>query len=351
MRKTLFILALSALASGASAQMGLDPQFSFYNRNTLNVNPALAGQSDAKWQVQNFFREQAYVISQPFTSGGMNLDINLPINAWSGNIWGVGLSFIGDEQGDTRLRNFYGSATIAVGQYLDPREEHSISIGIQAGMAQRYNRYTDIYWDNQWAGDRFNLRRPTGENLQFLGDLQRYFDLSTGVQYSYDGDLMDMTAGYAAYHANSPDASLYIDTSLYSLPTRHTVHWRMEHRLRKDNMMALVPSFMATRQGKTNNIIFGNHFKFYFNEATRVTGKRKLYSMSLGVHHRLLKDVIGSIMFDLAGWSFGAAYDVSVGSINKFNGYQGAWEVMLGYRAGFRKGSNAKYMPHRKGKL
>ena len=115
--------------------------------------------------------------------------------------------------------------------------------------------------------------------------------------------------------------------------------------------MSLRPAFMITRQGKTNNIIFGNDFVFYFNEPTRTTGKRKEYSMSLGLHHRLAKDVIGSIMLNLAGFTFGASYDASIGSINRLNGYESAWEVMFGYRAGFRKGSNSRYMPHRKGKL
>jgi type IX secretion system PorP/SprF family membrane protein len=349
MRRLVTICALTALALSAKAQMGLDPEFSYYYRHTLNVNPALAGQADTKWQFQTTAREQYYVVSQPYRSGAMSIDINLPINAWSGNIWGIGLSSIYDDQGDTRLRTIGYNLTLAVGQYLDPREQHSLSVGIQAGYAQRSLTFIDTYWNNQWQGSAFNLLRPTGESLP--GDAQGYLDLSTGLQYSYVGDIMSMTGGYAAYHANRPDASLYIDTGNYNLPVHHTIHWNMENRLSKDNMMSLNPSFIITRQGKTNNITLGNEFLFYFNEPTRVTGKRKEYSMGLGVYHRVGKDMIGTFTLNLAGFSFGAGYDISVSSINRINDYQGAWEVFIGYRAGFRKGSNSQYMPHRKGRL
>jgi hypothetical protein len=108
---------------------------------------------------------------------------------------------------------------------------------------------------------------------------------------------------------------------------------------------------LITRQGKTNNVILGNDFVFYFNEPTRTTGKRKEYSMSLGLFHRVQKDMIATLMLNLAGFSFGTSYDVSVGNINRLNGYQGAWEVFVGYKAGFRKGSNSRYMPNKKGRL
>ena len=85
MQRLVYILVFTAIASGAMAQMGLDPEFSYFYRHSLNVNPALAGQSDTKWELQTTAREQYYVISQPYRSGVSSLDINLPINAWSGN--------------------------------------------------------------------------------------------------------------------------------------------------------------------------------------------------------------------------------------------------------------------------
>ncbi len=348
MRKSIFILALLAIAFGAKSQ-GIDPEFSLYNYQPLTINPALAGNSEAKWRLNLTAREQNYVISQPYRSGVASFDINLPINAWAGNIWGLGFNVVHDDQGDVRLKNTRYNVSLSVGQYLDPRQQHSLSVGFQGGLGQRAIDYSSVYWDNQWVGEGFALYLPSGENLP--SDVKSYFDLSTGIQYSYDGDLADVTLGYGMFHANTPDHSLYIDSATFDLDRRHSIHFSMEHRLRKDNLFALRPSFLITRQGKTNNVIFGNDFVFYFNEPTRTTGKRKEYSMSLGMFHRLQKDLIASMMFNLAGFSFGTSYDVSVGNINKLNGYQGAWEVFIGYKAGFRKGSNSRYMPHKKGRL
>lgn len=98
-------------------------------------------------------------------------------------------------------------------------------------------------------------------------------------------------------------------------------------------------------------MLVGIDFIFYFNEPTAVTGYRKEYSMALGLYHRWAKDIVATMTFNLAGISFGASYDITMNNLNQLNGYQGAWEVFLGYRGGFRKGSNSRYMPHRKGKL
>lgn len=349
MQRILYIIAAALLTSLQSTAQGLDPQFSIYDMQPLNVNPALTGNSEAKWRAQFAWREQSYIISQPYRTGTGSFDINLPINAWSGNIWGFGLHVVNDDQGDTRLVNRRVNLSFSLGQYLDPRQMHSISVGFQGGLGQRSLTYDNVYWDNQWVGQGFNPDLESNENLPSA--VQGYLDLSTGLQYTFDGELMDLTGGYAMYHFNRPDASLYIDSANAFLDRRHTVHGSMEHRLYKDNMLSLKPMFVYTRQERTNNLIFGTEFIRYFNEPTRVTGKRKEYSMSLGIYHRWQKDMIASLRFNLAGIVFGYSYDFSVGNMNKINDYQGAYEIFFGYRAGFRKGSNSKYMPHRKGKL
>ncbi|MEX2596560.1 MAG: PorP/SprF family type IX secretion system membrane protein [Salibacteraceae bacterium] len=347
--RALIYISIFLLASSSVFGQGIDPQFSLYGRQPLTVNPALTGNMESKWRIGTNIREQDFVVSQPYRSGVASFDINLPINAWSGNIWGFGLYVVHDDQGDARLRNTQVNGSFSLGQYLDPREQHSLSVGLQAGMGQRSIGYGNVYWDNQWANEGFDLQRDPNENLP--GGVKKYLDISTGLQYSYYGDIMQMTGGYAMYHANTPDNSLYIDTNQTQLDRRHTIHFTMENRLRKDNLFALRPSFLFTNQGKINNLIVGNDFVFYFNEPTRVTGKRKEYSMSLGIYHRLLKDMVATLQFDLAGFSFGAAYDIAVGSMNQLNGYQGGYEIFVGYRAGFRSGSNSRYMPHKKGKL
>lgn len=348
MKKILYIVSILLFAQSSFAQ-GIDPQFSGYYAQPLQMNPALTGNMESKWRVTASFREQDYVISQPYISGAGSFDINLPINAWSGNIWGLGINYVYDDQGDARIRNHRMNVSASVGQYLDPREEHSISVGFMGGIGSRSINYDNVYWDSQWFGTGFALFIDPGETLP--AEARSYIDLNTGVQYRYQGEITQANVGYAMFHANTPDNSLYIDTNGFQLERRHTVHGMLESRFTDNNMFALRPSFMFTRQGKINNLIFGSDFVFYFNEPTRTTGKRRQYSMSLGVHHRLLKDVVGSISFNLAGFYLGTLYDISVSPLSELNGYQGAYEVFVGYRAGFRSGSNSRYMPHRKGKL
>lgn len=347
--KKIIIIAIAIFIAGPSISQGIDPQFSSYYMQPLQVNPALTGVMESKWRMTTTFREQDYVIAQPFISGMGSFDINLPINAWAGNIWGFGINYIYDDQGDARIRNNRINLSASVGQYLDPREEHSISVGFMGGIGTRSINYDNVYWESQWIGTGFATFIGSGETLP--AEARGYFDLSTGAQYSYRGEITNLNIGYGMFHANRPDNSLYIDTNEFRLERRHTVHGMLESRFTEDNMFALRPSFMFTRQGKINNLIFGSDFVFFFNEPTRTTGKRKEYSMSLGLHHRWMKDVVGSIAFNLAGFYMGSLYDISVSRLSELNGYQGAYEIFIGYRAGFRSGSNSRYAPFKKGKL
>ncbi|NCG30184.1 MAG: hypothetical protein GWP27_06905 [Bacteroidetes bacterium] len=348
MKRLLYILAISVLSSAVFGQ-GSDPHLSMQNYQSLNLNPALTGNMETKFRWQNSYREQYAVISRPYRTYSSALDFNLPINAWGGNIWGFGLNAIQDDQGDANLVNTRINVSLAVGQYLDPREEHSLSVGFQGGLGQRAIKYDNVYWNSQWVGSGFALYKNPNEPL--IEATKQYLDMSTGIQYQFNGSVnADFGTGISMYHFNRPDNSLYLDTNNVQLDRRINWHTNAEFRIRDGSMFATRPSFVFTKQGKVNLFMVGNEFVFFFSEPTRTTGEKKEYSMSLGLHHRWLTDMIGSIMFNLGGLQIGASYDVTLGNINKLNGYQGAYEVFIGYRGGYRKGSRNRYSPFRKGK-
>ena len=354
------VAVVSFLASNVMAQQegGLyDPMLTMYQFQPLSINPAYTGNSDSKWRIATVYREQAYVPHRPFRTTSGSFDMNAPINAWSGNIWGFGLSVVNDDQGDALLRDTKVLGNFSIGQYLDPRLQHSISIGFQGGVASRGIDYSEAYWDRQWVGEGFDPKVATGEPL--LPDVRNYFDLSTGAQYTYySGDLMELYTGVSVYHVNRPDVSLYGDTANTNLSRRINVHADFVHRLRPNSMFAIKPSFLYSRQARRANLRVGTAFQFLFNEGTRTTGKRSESSISMGLYGRMATppmgsvfDVMGMLSMEFAGFNFGAGYDVPLGSFNTVNGYEGAFEFMLSYRAGYRRGLFSKYSPKKKGRL
>lgn len=353
MKRSILILLGFVMLGSVSKGQGYDPMITMYRYQLLNINPAYAGNTNSKWQMNAVYREQGYVVSRPYRVFQGSFDMNLPLNVWGGNIWGFGINVVNDDQGDSYLVNRRVNLDLAVGQYLDPREEHSLSVGIQGGLGMRAIDYTDTYWDVQWVGEGFERDAPTGEPL--ISDVKSYFDVSTGIQYSYMTDgLMDMTGGISLYHINTPDNSLYLDTAGFELKRRFNAHYSMEHRIRNGSMFAMKPSVLYSRQHNRGSLMIGNQFKFLFSEGTRSTGRRNESSMSFGLFGRFGKgvyDALGTIAFEFAGFTFGAGYDVPLGSFNSVNGFEGAFEFMLGYRAGYRRGLYNKYSPHRKGKL
>lgn len=353
MKRSIFILIGCVMLGSVSNAQGYDPMLTMYHYQPLNINPAYTGNMDSKWRMHAVYREQGYIVSRPYRAFQSSFDMNLPINAWGGNIWGAGISVVNDDQGDAYLVNRRINLNFALGQYLDPRQEHSISVGFQGGLGTRAIDYGDTYWDVQWVGEGFQRDAPSGEPL--ITDVNTYMDLSTGVQYTYMTDgLVDMSGGISMYHINTPDNSLYFDTAGFDLKRRWNVHYEFEHRIRNGSMFATKPSVLYSRQHNRANLMIGNQFKFLFTEGTRSTGKRNESSMTLGLYGRFGKqvyDALGTITFEFAGFTFGAGYDIPLGSFNSVNGFEGAFEFMLGYRAGYRRGLYNKYSPHRKGKL
>jgi type IX secretion system PorP/SprF family membrane protein len=355
----IILLTACSLTAVQAQQYGgiYDPMLTMYSFQPQNINPALVGNQNHKWKMTAIYREQSYIPHEPFRTTSASFDMNAPINAWSGNIWGFGISGLDDRQGDAFLRTTNVLGSFSIGQYLDPRLTHSISIGFQGGIASRAIDYTEAYWDRQWVGEGFDTEVDAGEPL--LGDVRNYFDLSTGVQYSYfSGDLVEFTGGVGVFHVTRPDVSLYGDTANTKLSRRATVHLDFVHRIRDNSMFALRPSVLYSRQAQRGNFRAGTDFQFLFNEGTRTTGKRSESSISFGLFGRVafpgmgtVYDVLGTISMEFAGFSVGAGYDIPVGTYNTINGYEGAFEFMLSYRAGFRRGLYNKYSPRKKGKL
>lgn len=355
----LILLVMSGIGLTKShAQGGLwDPMLTMYGFQPLHINPAYTGNMDSKWRMGAVYREQGYTVSRPYRVASGSFDINLPINLWGGNIWGIGLHVINDDQGDGALRNTRINGSFALGQYLDPRQRHSVSVGFQGGMGRRSIDYSEAYWDRQWVGEGFDITAPTGEPL--IEDARGYFDMSTGVQYTYySGELIEFYGGVSSYHVNRPDVGLYADSAETRLERRNNIHAQFVHRVRDGSMFAIKPSMLYSRQARRGNIMVGSDFQFLFSEGSRTTGRRSESSMSMGIFARVatpqlgsVTDILGTISFEFAGFNFGAGYDIPLGSFNTVNGFEGAFEFMIAYRAGYRRGLYNKYAPKRKGKL
>lgn len=367
-KTTLFLLILVGLGLSSKAQGLLDPALTMYSFQPLTINPALTGNMDSKWRANIVYREQGYIVSRPFRVTSGSFDMQLPINAWAGNIWGFGLNIVNDDQGDAHLVNRRFNASFSIGQYLDARQQHSISVGFQGGYGQRTIDYGDTYWDRQWVGDGFNTKDiDPGEPLD--NQVKGYGDLSTGIQYTYySGKLVEFTGGVGLFHINRPDVGLYEDTAGTSLQPRTTIHAEMTHRIRDNSMFAIKPKALYSRQANRANLQVGTNFQFLFSEGTRTTGRRKESSLTFGVFGRFANptkqnpsntspekeftfDFLATAYMEVAGFTFGGGYDVPLGSFQTVNGYEGGFEFMIGYRAGYQRGLYNKYSSKRKGKL
>src|SRR5690606_10801643 len=148
-----------------------------------------------------------------------------------------------DIQGDSRLANTRINLSFAVGQYLDAREHHVLSVGFLGGLGWRSVSYDDLYWNAQWVREGFDRNIDPGENV--AGLVRSYADLSTGIYYSYDNErLTRIKTGIGIQHFNRPNYALYREDPETELPRRLNVHAQLEHSFREGSMFWLKPGFM-----------------------------------------------------------------------------------------------------------
>ena len=122
MKKIVLIISLSIISLGAFAQQ--DAMFTHYMFNTLAVNPAYAGSRDAL-TVTGLHRSQWIGFDGAPTTQTLTMHTPIPFkNA------GIGLSFLNDKVGPTRMTSFYADFSYKI----KITEKASLAFGLKGGV-------------------------------------------------------------------------------------------------------------------------------------------------------------------------------------------------------------------------
>lgn len=328
MRKTkLFLLAALSLPVIVSAQ---DIHFSQLTQTPLLLNPANAALAHDLSVYVNYRDQWRSVSSNPFKTLNVSSDIALFKNK-EGSHMGAGINFFSDKAGDGNMGTTTGQLHLS--GVLAMNKNSFLSVGLMGGFGQRSLNYSALYWDNQYVLGQLDQTLPSGEPMNFAN--RSYLDIGAGVAWYYgtgnntisSNDAWNVTVGFSATHLNQPVYTYYGNTD-NKLPMKFIAHGNGEIGI-KNFSLVVEPGYIVMIQGGHHEISVGSLFKYWLQEASVYTGRKKPAAFVLGGYYRFADAMNIVAGYEMYPFRLGLSYDVNLSGLTTASQGRGGFEISL----------------------
>jgi len=340
--KTIVYIVIFLLCGVATLQ-AQDLHFSQFNENPSLINPALTGVSGLL-RASVAYKDQWRSVSVPYSTYGASVESRLRSGNWqqaddfrtktykrvTGRM-AAGLSAYNSTAGDGRMSQTQVNLSLA--SFIPTSDRSYVSLGIQAGLAQRRVDYSKLVFPNQYNGTVYDPSMNAHEDFSSQNFV--YPDLSAGLLWShgYDekaiaaNDQLTADIGLAVYHLNRPRFR-YFRGGNDQLDMRFVFHGKMLKGFANSNM-ALAPSYQVQVQGPAVEVLGGVMYKYYLNEASKYTGYVKRTSIGVGAYYRVQDALIASVLLELKQLAVGFSYDLNLSGLTRASYTRGGAEITL----------------------
>lgn len=323
----IFLAALLAAPVFATAQ---DIHFSQLTQTPLLLNPANAALAHDMSVYVNYRDQWRSISSNPFKTFNVSTDIALFKNK-KGNHMGAGINFFSDKAGDGKMGTTTGQLHLS--GVLATNDRSFLSVGLLGGFGQRSLNYTNLYWDNQYIMGQLDMNSPSGEPLTFSN--HTYLDIGVGAAWYYgtgnntisSNDAWNVTVGFAAHHLNQPVYTYYGDNDL-KLPMKFIAHGNGEIGI-KNFSLVVEPGYVVMIQGGHREISVGSLFKYWLQEASVYTGRKKPAAFVLGGYYRFADALNVVAGYEMYPFRLGLSYDVNLSGLTAASQGRGGFEMSL----------------------
>lgn len=297
-----------------------DLHFSQFFNSPLTTNPANTGFiPDADYRLGVNYRNQwSSIMGIPYKTisafGDAQLFRDKLENGWVG-IGGVVLSDVAGS-GSLRSTKIYGS--LAYHQMLG--NSSLVSAGFNIGWANKRIDNTKLKFPDQFDGKFFDSELPT--SVVLTQNNVSYMDVQAGMNYAYfPQENIYINAGYSIQHVNRPKETFFNDISNNGrIPIRHIAF--LNGIFKVNDRLIINPNAYFTTQAKATDLMVGINGNYNLSEF----GEKQLIG---GLYYRYGDAIAPMAGFQLGTLQFTFSYDVTLSSLNKFNGYKGAMEFSL----------------------
>jgi type IX secretion system PorP/SprF family membrane protein len=326
MKQIFTIIFLIGIMTAAKAQ---DNHFSMFYNSPLSLNPAMTGLmvEDIRTVVQH--RSQWQSVTVPYTTTLASVDANIMKGYLQDDFVGVGLIVYNDKAGDAEFRNTQVALSASYNKDLSGEGNHYLSGGFQIGFGQQAVNFNKLLFDSQFDGQNLNPQISSGENLSRSNFV--YLDMAAGVAWFFKPTKYTSAyAGFAVSHLNEPNMS-FIQGAENPLYMKWTAHAGVEFPM--TDGLSLVPRAVVMFQGPHKEVNVGGMLKFRVN--SQLSDDYSQTAFYLGTMHRFGDAQIVIAKFDINKFSFAAAYDFNISSLDIASRSNGGFEIGITYKTWF----------------
>lgn len=341
MKKILYILLFSLISF--SITIAQDFHFSQYNENPLLINPALAG-SNYSMRTSIVFRDQWSSVTTPYRSYGLSFESRFNGSNWkqadskrsmifkkSKNRLAGGFTIYNDKAGDSKMGTLATNATLAMAFPLTPLS--GLTFGLQAGFIQRKIDGSKLVHSNQYNGYTYDPTLPSGELYNRTSFM--YGDLGSGVAYNYAkeetaiaaNNQINVQIGLGIFHLTSPSQH-FASNGSDRLSKKYVLHGNLLFGI-PNTFIGIAPSWLATLQGPSKEILAGLMIKYYIKDNSKYTGFKKRSSIGAGAYYRTGDAFIPSILIETGRYAIGFSYDINTSALVNASKGKSAFEITL----------------------
>jgi type IX secretion system PorP/SprF family membrane protein len=320
------IIITSTTVFSAQAQ---DLHFSQFYNSPLTCNPANTGFiPDADYRLGGTYRKQWASIPVPYKTMTVFGDAQLMRDKLYNGWLGVGFTILKDEAGTGALQSTKVYGSLAYHQMLG--ESSLLSVGFNAGWANKKINTSKLTFDNQWNGKFFDITAPTGEN--FAATSINYLDVHAGVNYAmFPNENTYINMGASVQHVNRPKESFFdgrTDSGRYDnrLPRRYTVFANAS--IKQNDQVIVNPQAYYTRIANASELVAGVNIQY------NVSGDGAVQLLG-GAYYRLKDAIVPMLGIQYKSVKFTFTYDVTTSSLSGFNKYRGGSEFNMMHQGSF----------------
>lgn len=323
---------------------GQDQHFTQFFAAPQTLNPALSGAFNGNYRIGGVYRNQgSEFLDNPFTTFAMAFDLRFspsPRTKVVKDAFGAGVTFYNDRVPGFDFSTNQMNLSLAYHKSLGKSNEQFLSVGFQAGIAQRNVNYENLTFQDQFDGTNGYVI-ATGEDLP--PNNFSYGDYSVGINYAYiPRGATAIYMGAAIHHFNQPQVSFFFDKRAEEqrgdnlLLTKTTAYLALQIPLSRS--IQLHPRGLLYMQGEHMALNAGSNFRFMLSESagTAIHVGGWVRPVRYEDNSYSMDSAIFMTGFELSNVLFGLSYDAHLNGINQTGYRQGALEISIAYLGNYQ---------------
>lgn len=300
-----------------------DIHFSQFSNSPVLLNPAQTGFFNGAHRFTVNSRTQWGSFTVPYKTFSFSYDMQPAYRLIKNDMLGIGFWFFGDKAGDSDYGTINANLSLSYIISLNSSGNSYLGLGFMGSWAQRSMSYNDLYFDEQFDGEKFNPSLPTMEDKG--NPSYNYFDYSLGAHWRYNPDKTHMyNAGISLSHITRPSQN-FLDREEMRLPVKTILYGDLTIPFTKEQ--GIIPGFMAAFQGAATEIVVGSNYRIKTGQS-----KYSKTSFSPGVYYRFNDALILSFQLNYDKWNFGVSYDINTSDLKTASNGFGALEISINYK-------------------